>query len=160
MLWCGDCASCLAPGPLSWRWGDHLAVGNSALAASCSQVPTAPAQVEATSLLLEGWESCSVCFSPSSGMRVLLGTNRARRLLPFALRKSEKPVPFVVTAEVTEGCSSRPATSPDLLRIYCEHSAVLLHQAAVIVVTRVIIRNPSHTNDPKRGGEVTIHCRV
>lgn len=81
-------------GPFPWRWGDQLAVGNSALAASCSQVPTAPAQVEATSPLLEGWESCSVCFSPSSGMRVLLGTNRARRLLPFALRRSEEPASF------------------------------------------------------------------
>lgn len=34
----------------------------------CTQVPTAPAQVEVTSLLLEGWESCPVCYSPSSGM--------------------------------------------------------------------------------------------
>lgn len=51
----------LPPGPLPWQ--QQLCT-----CCLCTQVPTAPAQVEATSLLLEGWESCSVCYSPSSGM--------------------------------------------------------------------------------------------
>lgn len=100
-------------------------------------------------------ESMSKCF---------LGTNRARRLLPFALRKSDKSVPFCCEGWCYSGlqlASSRPAASPNLHRFYREHSAVLLHCAAVIIVViRVIIRNPSHTNDPKPGDEVTINCCV
>jgi len=90
-----------------------------------------------------------------------LGTNRARRLLPLLRESLTNQCPFVVTAGgVTQGCSSHPAASPDLLRSCCEQSAVLLHCAAIIVVTRVIIRNPSHTNDPKPDDEMTLDCCV
>lgn len=93
-------------------------------------------------------ESMSTCF---------LGTNRARRLLPFALRKSEKSVPFCCNGWRSRGlqlascCQSRLAQDP--LRTLSSPSVL----CCCLFVPRVIIRNPRHTNDPKPGDEVTIN---